>query len=260
VHQLRVASRRLRAFVDMFGSTVDPKLGDALTPRLRQVTRAMREIRDSDVLSSNLESRLARATSEPERVALNHLLDRTKRRRRKHVTKAQRSLGEVEFGEVARLLRSMLDEIAVRSQAPSGSYELLAHVAYQPIVDAAREARARVEPTSTPEELHQLRLSLKQLRYASELIQPALGERFAEIQNRAKRLQTVLGDHQDHAELERLVTRRQEKALQSRRETLSVGLNGVLEQVRGERARCQRLCFDECSKLCGQRLFAQVEV
>jgi len=149
----------------------------------------------------------------------------------------------------------MLDQVALRACAPSASYELVAELAYQPIV---KETQAAVPELSVPpsaEALHEFRLALKKLRYASELIQPALGARFDEIRDHAKALQGTLGEHQDYVEFEKLVSKRHIEAVRSGRATLALGLQGVLDQTRREREICRHRCIEECSRLPDSRLF-----
>lgn len=255
VHQLRVASRRLRTFVDMFEPFAEPGLVRAVRAPLRQITRAVRDLRDADVQSQGLEERLQKASSERERIAVNHLLDRVRRRRAIYAERAKKRLDKLDMGQLAGALRGMLDQVALRVAAPSASYQLVAELAYRPIVDDARALAPRLSQAPTAEALHRFRLALKQLRYAAELIEPALGGRFEAIHDHAKKLQGLLGEHQDWVEFEKLVSKRHAKAVRSDRETLARGLEGILEGARGEREACRSRCLEECSRLPGSALF-----
>jgi len=258
VHQLRVASRRLRSFVDMFAPFADPALVGSVRTPLREVTHAMRDLRDADVQAQGLAARLLQATSEPERIAVNHLLDRVRRKQRRCAKRAEKRLKQLDLGELAAGLRRMLDQVALRAQAPSASYQLVAEVAYHPVVDAARARCPDASGTPSAEALHGFRLALKQLRYASELIEPALGGSFEAIHERAKMLQDLLGEHQDSVEFEKLVSKRHKKAVRSGRETLARGLGGMLSEVRRDREQCRVRCLEACSELAGGPLFAGV--
>ena len=258
VHQLRVASRRLRTFADMFAAFADPALVGSVNALLREVTHAMRDLRDADVQALGLEVRLRQATSEPERIATNHLLDRVRRRRRRCAERAEKRLQQLDLGELAGGLRGVLDQVALRAQAPSASYQLVAEVAYHPVVDRARALAPDVSATPSAKELHGFRLALKQLRYASELIEPALGDRFEAIHEHAKVLQDLLGEHQDWVEFEKLVSKRHKKAVRSGRETLARGLGGILSEARRDRELSRARCLQECSQLASGPLFAGV--
>lgn len=256
VHQLRVTSRRLRTFVDMFAPFADPAQVGAVRVPLRQITRAVRDLRDADVQAQGLEERLRQASSERERIALNHLLDRVRRRRSLFAERGEKRLRKLELGELGGALRGMLDQVALRVEAPSGSYQLVAEVAYRPIVEEARALAPDPSGVPTAEAMHRFRLALKQLRYAAEFIEPALGARFDAIHDHAKRLQSVLGEHQDWVEFEKVVSKRHAKAVRSGRETLALGLEGILEGARRERELCRSRCLEECSRLPGSALFA----
>lgn len=256
VHQLRVTSRRLRTFVDMFAPFADPVQVRAVRTSLREITRAVRDLRDADVQAEALQQRSKQASSERERIAVNHLLDRVRRRRRSLARRAKKRLDKLEMGQLGVALRGLLDQVARRVEAPSGSYQLVAEVAYRPILDEARALAPGALDRPTAEALHRFRLALKQLRYAAELIEPALGNRFDAIHDHAKRLQSVLGEHQDWVEFEKLVAKRHKKALKSGRDTLARGLGGILEGACRERELCRSRCLEECARLPGSALFA----
>lgn len=255
VHQLRVASRRLRAFVDMFEPFVEPRLVERARSRLRRITRAVRDLRDADVQTEHLRQRIARASSKPERVALDHLLDRVKRKRAAHARKGQQALARIQPWELFAALRAMLDQLALRSTTPSANYELIAEVAFEPVLEAARDACPRVVNPSA-EELHRFRLALKRLRYSAELIQPVLGERYGEHHGRAKQLQTLLGHHQDSVQFERLVAKRYQKTVRTKDQALAASLWQVLEHARQEREDLDQRCRQECTSAAQPRLFA----
>jgi hypothetical protein len=59
--------------------------------------------------------------------------------------------------------------------------------------------RARRAPTGQPtdEALHQARKAAKRARYAGEVMAPAIGKQASRFAQQMKRVQSVLGDHQD---------------------------------------------------------------
>jgi len=46
-------------------------------------------------------------------------------------------------------------------------------------------------------DLHAVRIKVKRVRYAAELVQPMIGRRAERFVDKAKKLQDILGDHQD---------------------------------------------------------------
>ncbi len=49
----------------------------------------------------------------------------------------------------------------------------------------------------TDQQLHQIRIAAKRLRYAAEAAEPVVGKRARRVASAAERLQTQLGDHHD---------------------------------------------------------------
>src|SRR5690606_1066534 len=152
-----------------------------------------------------------------------------------YAKRAEKRLRKLDLGELGRALRGLLDQVALRVAAPAASYRLVAEVAYRPIVDEARARAPQAGELPTAESLHEFRLALKQLRYAAELIEPALNGSFEAIHDHAKRLQSLLGEHQDWVEFEKLVSKRRARAVRNGRETLAQGLEGILQGARRER-------------------------
>ncbi len=65
-----------------------------------------------------------------------------------------------------------------------------------PIV-SARGAVAKLPKQPSAEELHAVRIKVKRARYAAELVQPIIGRRAERFIAKAKKLQDILGEHQD---------------------------------------------------------------
>jgi CHAD domain-containing protein len=168
---------------------------------------------------------------------------------------ARKQLGSIDLYAMGEALRKMLDQLARRAQSPSATYSLLAEVAFEPVLQEARRKSPTGDELPDVGQLHEFRLSLKKLRYAAELIEPVLGERFEEVHLHAKRLQNVIGEHQDSVEFQKLVERRYEKAVRRRRTVLSAGLQRVLDQARQERRERYERCAEACQNTAAPKLF-----
>jgi CHAD domain-containing protein len=257
VHQLRVASRRLSAFVDMFEAFVEAELVAASRRSLRQLTRTVRKLRDADVQLLRLENGLRQASSEPERVAYNHLLDWVRAKRKREAKRTKQRLETFDLAPLAGALRQMLDQLALRATSPSTDYELLAELAFEPVLKHVRNTLPKPSAMGESEPWHRFRLALKRLRYAAELVEPALGQRYQEIHGQAKRLQGLLGEQQDAVVFARLVQQRHEKALREQRATLALGLATVRTEANRERQRLNQRCAELCDGLSGPKLFEE---
>jgi CHAD domain-containing protein len=189
LHQLRVASRRLRAFLRVARELVDRGWAGELNEPLRELGRVTGPARDLDVLLERL-GREVESLDERERDAAAELLAGLRDDR----------------GALQRQLVSLLDGAAYR-----GLLERLAlpvEAAVEPgrrTLEqlAARELRglvARVrklgkEPAA--ERLHALRIRVKRVRYAAELGGLPGGARTSRVISAATLLQDLLGAHQD---------------------------------------------------------------
>lgn len=256
VHQLRVASRRLRAFVDVFAQFLDSGLVQRTRKRLKKITRAVRDLRDADVLVIDLEQRLRRVQGDDERAALQHALKAARARRTRLAKKAATSTQTFDLDALGVALRKMLDDLALRARSPSTTYELLAELTFDRILEETRQAFPTFAHLPRPEELHAFRLRVKRLRYAAELVEPVLGERFEEIHRRAKKIQELLGAHQDRVVLGQTLDRHRRKVARDEHPTVARGLDQLVVAVRGEREQLFQRFSTEYAHGAGPKLFA----
>jgi CHAD domain-containing protein len=188
LHQLRVATRRARAFLRTGSRLVGRAWGAELSGALRAVGRGLGPCRDLDVLLAHLEEQAA-TLDERDRAAAVELLSGYRRERET----LQRGLLETLAGEP---YRRVLDELALpveEASPPRGrSLDELAARELRRLVRDVR--RIRGEPRD--DELHALRIRVKRVRYAIELAGRRAG-RGNPIVRAAIRLQDILGEHQD---------------------------------------------------------------
>jgi len=196
VHQLRVATRRLRAVFRLFGPLLPGRHGAAAQRDLAWLATAIGAVRDLDVLGDTVHRRAARLDPElrralgPVGVALHE--------------QRSRALATLATTLDARRCRRLLDGLAsfADSRAPVGRGTRLGNVAadlLRPNVRAVLRAGRRLGPEASPDELHRLRVRVKRLRYALETLR-SLGDRSVrELLARLERLQDVLGRGQDAA-------------------------------------------------------------
>lgn len=185
VHQLRVAVRRIRAVLK--ASRFDD--GGALLAELRWFFGELGPLRDLDVLLDRFRDDTD-GFSPDEMVAFERLLKglRTERgQARRRVTRALRG----------KRYAALLKTLAATDAAPKAPAEkgLLAEVG-RPF-RKLRKAVDSAGPDPVDEVLHDLRIRGKKLRYAAELAAPEGGKPVRRLVKATKRLQDVLGEHQD---------------------------------------------------------------
>ncbi|MEI7781734.1 MAG: CHAD domain-containing protein [Planctomycetota bacterium] len=199
VHQLRVATRRALAALEAFRDLLPEKQVAWFEKQLRRIRRAASDARDLDVLTDRLA-----ATAQPEatgpqprtgkaRARLVAMLSKQRESSRQPIRDRHEKLRERDWaGRLERLLENLP---AGRRQSTFGTY---ARRRFRPMIRrffAAADHRLR-----NAEELHELRIEGKKLRYAMEIFAsvfpPAVRARCTDA---LERLQKTLGDFTDHA-------------------------------------------------------------
>jgi CHAD domain-containing protein len=192
IHQLRIATRRLRAvlrsarpfFLD--GST------DVLRTELAWLFDLLGSVRDLDVLIERVRDDRPELDL-PAQAGAAHVVDLLVTEReaaRGRLLKAMRTkrylrlLARVEELEGGQLTGT--DDVPV---------EKLARAEFKKL----RAAASSLGPEATDEELHNVRVRLKRARFAAEVAEGAAGKRAARFVKKAKRLQDVAGELQDAA-------------------------------------------------------------
>jgi CHAD domain-containing protein len=235
VHDLRVASRRLRAFINVFRPLLDSEIIERTEKPLRRVTRAARSLRDLDVQVELLIDRLEHAASDAERGALEHLLEQLETGRSRAGRRAEKRLGKVDFDELQVSVSAALGETVARLPHERSEAAVLARELLDPFVDQAAKDKPADDGLEYPEEMHRLRVDLKKLRYGMELFQPAFGDSYDALYARVEGLQELLGKHHDLVVLGGIVEELIERLRNKQRHTLLVGLETLRDQLLRER-------------------------
>jgi CHAD domain-containing protein len=186
VHQLRVAVRRLRAVLKTEGSL--DEAGELLA-ELRWFFGELGPIRDLDVLLERLRGETDGFSPE-ELAAFERLLKGLRTARTTARRRATRALRGQRYERLLETLRTVEPGPSARAEV-----DLVAEIArpYKKL----RKAVAAMGPDPVDQDLHDLRIRGKKLRYAAELAAPAGGKPVRRLVKATKRLQDVLGEHQD---------------------------------------------------------------
>jgi len=249
VHDMRVASRRLRMALSVFADAVPDEARNRFADDLRFVGRALGRVRDLDVGLERV-AELSDDAAPEERAALSIFANDLSIRR------ARRRVALVEALDSERLigLRVAAREWIAAGPPSPGSVPAGGvpgfYAAWRLIADAERaleEAYEEAEREMAPEALHALRLAGKRLRYTLEFLAPVLGDAAGSRAKRIARFQDFLGDHQDYVMLlERL--RKYTRTIPRRDKTLTLGAGSALGAL--ERAtRVKRSALREAWQL-----------
>jgi len=190
VHQMRVASRRLRAALRAASPIVLESWADPLRAELGWLGSELGSVRDLDVLAERFRKQAA-DLGEEDCEAFDPLLAALEEER---ATRAA-ALGEALRSSRYHDLVAMLEAAAADPQILDA--ERPAAELARPPFRRLRKALGRLGPESTDDELHRARILAKRARYAAELAQPSAGKAAAAFIREAKAFQDLLGEHQD---------------------------------------------------------------
>lgn len=188
LHQMRVATRRLRSTLRTFRPLLDQGWADGLRRRLRGLAAALGEVRDLDVLMERVDRDAAAldpedaAATAPVVAALHHEREDARDRLLAVLD------GDAHLRLLDDLVRAAHAPAVLDPAAPAGP-------ALTPLVAAAWSRAAKAVKQDRP--LHDIRIRVKRLRYAAEAAVPAFGAPAERLADRAADAQDVLGVHQD---------------------------------------------------------------
>ncbi len=247
VHDLRVASRRLRAFGVTFGELLGDKLSGRLEQQLRRVTRAVGALRDLDVQVGMLEERVVATSHELERAALEHLLLQLAERRAPVAAKAEKRLHKLDEAALSRLVRRAAGGVITELASVQGQRGFATALLARLVADAAEQVPS-TDGGEQPERLHRLRIDCKEIRYALEFFEPILGSHFQLLYDRATALQNLLGTYHDLTTLGEVMAERGGELERKGHHTLGVGVKRAEDAFTDQRqevlARFRNRGFD----------------
>lgn len=208
VHDMRVATRRLRVAFRLFGSYYKRGLVRDLETDLRKTGRTLGAARDLDVFNKTARQYL-RTLPKQQRSDLDPLLASWKRERQL----ASRTLVEYfDSPRYRRLVDKLGDFLAtpgagtINNKATAAPVQVR-HVLVSTIWQRYETVRAyeAVLPKAAPEMLHALRIECKYLRYTLEFFQDVLGPGIAPVIRQVIAVQDHLGEIQDAEVANRLL-------------------------------------------------------
>ncbi|MFE7772851.1 CHAD domain-containing protein [Streptomyces sp. NPDC057445] len=201
VHQMRVATRRLRSAFKSYRKIIDRSVTDPVGDELKWLAGELGVARDQEVLAERLRKRIGAL---PKTLVLGPVRGRLRIWATAHRAAARRrSVAVLDSKRYLALLGSLDALLAAppllkaATAAPSGALPKAVIKDYLRL--AHRVERALGLPPGDERDLamHDARKAAKRVRYAAEAATPALGKPAKKFAGRMKAVQTVLGDHQD---------------------------------------------------------------
>ncbi len=235
VHQMRVATRRMRSTLASYRPLFDREVTDPIREELRWLGTVLGPARDLEVIRERL----------GELLADDDVADRDLRTRVDRVLAARRRearqllLAELDGSRYFRLLDA-LDALVcsppLTALAGRGARRVLPELVRRSWKQLRRARDAAAEPDLPDAEralrLHENRKKAKRARYAAEAVAARFGKPATKFSSRMKHVQSVLGHVQDSvvsaAELGRLTD--------AAADSFALGRAQVLEEERGQQS------------------------
>ncbi len=201
LHDMRVATRRMRAAMRVFGDFFEPEAIAPFTKGIRRVTRALGPVRDLDVFEEKAGHYL-QTLSETARGSLDPLLETWHAQRQ---NARENMLALLDSGRYHKFVREFADFLQTTGAGalplPRGQptpYQVR-HVAPRLIYTRYETVRAyeTVLDNAQIETLHALRIDFKYLRYTLEFLDEVLASEGGSVIKEVKKMQDHLGDLND---------------------------------------------------------------
>jgi CHAD domain-containing protein len=226
LHQLRVATRRLRSVLRTARALLEPTWADALRDELGWVGGELGPARDADVLLEHLRHEAAELDP-ADRRAFKPLLDGLVEERAAGRERALAALRSERYFALLATLES------AASAPPAGDDVSLTKAARKEF-DRLAKAVDELAAKSSDAALHKARIKGKRARYAAELVEDDLGKAGTRLISATKRFQDVAGEHQDAVVAEDRIRARL-RGTRSQRLAVAAGI--VVGRERERRAR-----------------------
>ncbi|RFU86739.1 CHAD domain-containing protein [Streptomyces triticagri] len=202
VHQMRVATRRLRSALRSYGKILDRRITDPVGDELKWLAGELGIDRDREVLTERIREALTdlprNLVTGPVRGRLRTWSAARRLGSRRHLIAVLDSRRHLDLLDTldALLADPPLTDAAAQPAEPALTRAVRRD--YQRLATLVEEALAA--PPATQERdtaLHEARKKAKRARYAAEAAAPALGRPARRLVTDLKALQTLLGEHQD---------------------------------------------------------------
>lgn len=197
IHATRVATRRYRSVLRVFGDVFDPDRAATMDRELAWYAGLLGVVRDRQVLRRHLDDSVSALPPElvlgPVTASIDAHLHREQLAGRQALERQLRS---------KRYVTLLADLKDWNQQLPvSDAADVPAVAVRRYVKQASRTLRRRLHQAlaaeASDEAMHRARKAGKRARYTAELARPVIGKRARRIVKRAKHVQDVLGEHQD---------------------------------------------------------------
>jgi len=198
VHSMRVATRRLRSALRDFMPLMDKRPSKRVRKELKQLADALGAVRDQDVAIVALEELHAKAETELIREGIGKLLEERSNLREIARSDLTQALAIRNLNDLQERFTTAIDKVARRKKSKQivSFNEAGRDVVAAGLQDLLDLGASLYEPFNI-EELHEMRIAAKRLRYAIELFVACWGARTAPFADEITKMQSFLGEVHD---------------------------------------------------------------
>ncbi len=245
LHDMRVATRRLRAAFEIFSPAFRPREIRPLLRDLRDARRALGPVRDLDVFIENARHHEAQTGQNLQQLTdiWQHERQTARQQMLAYLNSPAFATFKTDFDRFLNTPGLAASRFNPRDPYPQITWQIAPLLIYQRYVDVL--ACENLLPEASPEQLHDLRIRFKKLRYAIEFMREILAKPAALLIEDLKLMQDHLGELNDaHLSCELLATLLNH--LENQSQSLPIGvrpdLSGIiaylasLHQLRREKA------------------------
>jgi CHAD domain-containing protein len=191
VHQFRISIRKLRGLIELYQPFLQQSWCSHHLEELRSLGRSVGALRDLDVLQQNL-SNAAGKIDQPLRDALAPLQQALSERRQQQHQQATALLKSSHYEALVRSLSTVPFKQTHSMDERPAVPKLI-----RPLVRNVERAGAKLDRGSSPGEFHRLRVKIKRLRYALEVLDGGKPKHRTGVAKKLKSAQDVLGAQHD---------------------------------------------------------------
>jgi CHAD domain-containing protein len=241
VHDMRVATRRLRSTLKSSGQVLSLPGISGLRSELKWLGGVLGQARDNEVLASHLQAMLADLPAE---LVIGPVQARVSAHFAPRAASARAALLEALDSDRYVTLLNELDQFlsdfrAAAEAAPAGgTLPAAVRRAGRRVRKRARQAVRAPAGPARETALHETRKAAKDARYTAEAAEPAAGKKARRLARRMKRLQSVLGDHHDAVQARDLVREIGVRAYLAGENSFTCGL--LHERCQGDAHRLEK--------------------
>ncbi len=199
VHQMRVAVRRMRSILRAFPEAFSSRQQRRFTGELRWLGQALGGVRDLDVQLERLE-RDSIAIPAWQRAALNGYLEALRLRKQASVAELRQTLELERYLGLLLSIEKFSNEATRRQVAGPRASQLFVEAGRASLKKLLHKFHKSVRAdhsTTGPEEMHEIRIRAKRVRYLLESLSHLTGKKGYRLERCMAKVQSVLGRYRD---------------------------------------------------------------